>query len=141
MRTRKLSARSKARAARSRATFGYVGEVGKAARAELLASASALIVPTLYVEPFGGVAVEAMFAGCPVVASDWGAFTETVTPDVGRRFRTLRQGCEAVEAVRTLDRAAVAEAARARYSLEAVRPRFRAWFEQLGTLWGEGWYA
>ena len=119
----------------------YVGEVNKAQRAELLANATACIVPTLYNEPFGGVAIEALMSGCPVVASDWGAFTETVTPNVGRRFRTLRQGVEAVEAVRDLDREAIAADARARFSLEAVRPRFKAWFEQLSTLWGEGYYA
>ncbi len=75
----------------------YAGEVGNAARAELLAGASCLLAPTLYLEPFGGVAVEAMLSGCPVVASDWGAFTELVTPSTGRLFRTLQQGCDAVK--------------------------------------------
>ncbi len=119
----------------------YLGEVGKKIRAELLARASCLLVPTIYNEPFGGVAAEAMISGCPVVASDWGAFTETVTPSVGRRFRTLGQGAQAVREALTLDRRAIADEARGLYSLEAVRPRFRAWFDQLETLWGEGWYA
>ncbi len=119
----------------------YVGEVGKERRAELLANAACLMVPTRYIEPFGGVAVEAMMSGCPVVATDWGAFTETVTPDVGRRFRTIAQGVEAVREAMTLDRAAIAEAAIGRYSLEAVRPQFKKWFEQIWTLWGEGFYA
>jgi hypothetical protein len=119
----------------------YLGEVGKATRAELLANASALLVPTLYVEPFGGVAVEAMMSGCPVVASDWGAFTETVTPDVGARFRTLKQGVEAVQWAMALDRGTVAAKAQARYCLETVGRKFRAWFDQLETLQGAGWYA
>ncbi len=118
----------------------YVGEVGRDVRAELIANAACTLVPTIYVEPFGGAAVEAMISGCPVVASDWGAFTETVTPNVGRRFRTLAQGVQAVREALTLDRRAIARDARALYSLEAVRPRFRAWFDQLATLWGEGWY-
>jgi glycosyltransferase involved in cell wall biosynthesis len=109
----------------------YVGEVGRAARAELLNGAAALLVPTLYVEPFGGVAVEAMLSGCPVVASDWGAFTETVTANRGRRFRTLGQGVEAVKQAMGLDREKVAAEAHRLYSLEAVRPRFKAWFEQI----------
>src|SRR4029077_15677822 len=41
----------------------YVGTVNVKERAELLAGAKALIVPTTYIEPFGGVAVEAMLAG------------------------------------------------------------------------------
>lgn len=119
----------------------YLGEVGKKVRAELLSRAAAIIVPTIYVEPFGGVAAEAMISGCPVVASDWGAFTETVTPTMGRRFRTLNQGVRAVEEAIKLDRRAIADEARGLYSLEAVRPKFKAWFDQLATLWGEGWYA
>ena len=120
----------------------YVGEVGKAERAELISKAACMLSPTLYVEPFGGSAVEAMIGGCPVVASDWGAFTETVIEGVtGYRFRTLKQGCDAVLRTLQLDRQVVSKTAIARYSLDAVRPKFDAWFEQINTLWGKGWYA
>lgn len=119
----------------------YVGAVGFAQRNELMQNAAATIVPTVYVEPFGGVAVEAMMAGCPVIASDWGSFTEIVTPDVGARFRTLRQGAEAFERVRSLNRKAIRKSAVARFSQEAVGPMFTRWFDQLDTLWGEGMYA
>jgi glycosyltransferase involved in cell wall biosynthesis len=116
----------------------YMGSVGFADRNELMQNAAATIVPTLYVEPFGGVAVEAMLAGCPVVASDWGAFTETVTPDVGARFRTPLQGAEAFQEVQKLNRKDIRRAARARYSQEAVGPQFMDWMDQLDTLWERG---
>jgi len=119
----------------------YVGEVDAVARRDLMAGARALLAPTLYVEPFGGVTVEAMLSGTPVVTTDWGAYTETVTADVGRRFRTLQQGVEATRAVLDLDPLAVRAHALARYSLDAVRPRFDVWFAQLAGLWGEGWAA
>ncbi len=119
----------------------YVGEVGKEDRAKLLRNAACLLAPTIYVEPFGGVAVEAMMAGCPVVASDWGAFTETVTANRGRRFRILSQGVQGVHEAMHLDRQVIAYEARIRYSLEAVRPRFNGWFNQLQCLWsGKGYY-
>ena len=118
----------------------YVGPVGFEGRAELMANAAAVIVPTLYIEPFGGVAVEAMMSGAPVIASDWGSFTEIVTSDVGRRFRTLREGVQAVREVRELDRKKIRKAALKRYSQEAVGPQFMRWFDTLDTLWGEGWY-
>lgn len=117
-----------------------VGTVGFARRNELMSNAAATIVPTVYVEPFGGVAVEAMLAGCPVIASDWGSFTEIVTSDVGRRFRTPMQGARAVQEVKTLDRRKIRKAAMKRYSLEAVGPMFMRWFDQLDTLWGKGFY-
>jgi glycosyltransferase involved in cell wall biosynthesis len=118
----------------------YVGHVGFRERAALMSSAYAVLTPTLYVEPFGGVAVEAMLCGAPVVASDWGSFTEIVTPDVGRRFRTLQQGDRAIEEVGHLDRAVIREAAISRWSLDAVGPRFSAWFDSLYTLWDEDGY-
>ena len=118
----------------------YVGAVGYEKRNELMQNAIATLVPTLYLEPFGGVAVEAMLAGCPVVASDWGAFTETVTPASGKLFRTLAQGTAAVEEVRKLDRKKIRKYAMSRFSQEAVGPMFTRWFDQLDSLWGAGWY-
>lgn len=119
----------------------YVGELDRDARRDLMAGARALLAPTLYIEPFGGVTIEAMLSGTPVVTTDWGAFTETVSDDVGRRFRTLAQGVDAVRAVLDLDPATVRAHALARYSLDAVRPRFESWLEQLLGLWGPGWAA
>jgi glycosyltransferase involved in cell wall biosynthesis len=118
----------------------YLGTVGFEERSELMANAAAILVPTLYIEPFGGVAVEAMLTGTPVVASDWGSFTEIVTPGVGARFRTLRQGVAAVKSVQFLDRKQIRAHAIAHYSLQAVGQMFTRWFDQLDTLWGSGWY-
>ncbi len=119
----------------------YVGQVGFKERAELMAKARAVIVPTLYIEPFGGVAVEAMLSGTPVLASDWGSFTEIVDPYVGRRFRTPRQAVKAFEETQELDPSSIRKLAEERFSLNAVGPKFKAWFDQLDTLWGDGWYA
>lgn len=120
----------------------YVGVLDTAARAELMASAACLLAPTRYVEPFGGVAVEAMMCGTPVVATEWGAFTETVEPGLtgylGNTLQTLTDGVlRAIE----LPTGAIRRAALDRYSLEAVRPRYEAWFDRLETLWGGGYYA
>jgi glycosyltransferase involved in cell wall biosynthesis len=120
----------------------YAGSVDAEQRADLMARAAAVIVPTQYIEPFGGVAIEAMMCGTPVVTTDWGAFTETVVPGVsGYRFHTLAEGAQAVERAVKLNPARVRKYALSRYSLAAVGPQFTEHFERLGTLWGEGWYA
>lgn len=120
----------------------YVGAVGVAERARLLAGARALVAPTLFLEPFGGVAVEAMLTGTPVVASDWGAFRETVTEGVsGYRFRTLREAVTAVEACGSLDPAGVRAYALERYGLRAVEPMFTRWLRRLAGLMDDGWAA
>ena len=118
----------------------YVGVAGVEQRKELMANAAAVLMPTAFLEPFGGVAVEAMLSGTPAVTTDWGAFTETVVPGVsGYRFHTLAGGVEATWEALDLDRAAIAAYAQGRYSLEAVGPKFDRWFRQLDGLWDGGW--
>ncbi len=120
----------------------YRGVVNASERAELMAGAAACLVPTIYIEPFGGVAVEAMLAGCPVVASDYGAFAETVEEGLtGFRFHTLQEGADAVEDCAVLDRDAVRARAVSRFSYEAVAPMYEAWFGRLLGLYGPGWGA
>ena len=118
----------------------YVGPVGIEERAKLMAHARALIAPTAFLEPFGGVAVEAMLCGTPVVASDWGAFTETVVPGLsGYRFSTLAEGVERTRLALKLNRKKIREYALSRYTLAAVAPQFDRWFHQLDGLWDGGW--
>src|SRR5690606_22563570 len=45
----------------------FVGSAGPEQRAVLMSEARLAFAPTCYVEPFGGVAVEAQFCGTPVL--------------------------------------------------------------------------
>ena len=49
---------------------------------ELMSRARAVLVPSVWEEPFGLVVVEAMAAGTPTIAAGHGSFTELVTPGV-----------------------------------------------------------
>lgn len=120
----------------------FVGAVDAATRSELMGGAAVTLVPTVYAEPFGGVAVESMMCGTPVVTTDFGAFVETVVEGVsGYRFQTLQEAVDATDAARDLDRDTVREYALANYSLDAVAPMYDRWFSNLDGLWGEGWTA
>lgn len=120
----------------------YVGPVGIEERARLMGGAAVTLMPTLYVEPFGGVAVESMMCGTPVVTTDFGAFTETVVEGLsGYRFQTLQEAVDGTERAMSLDRPTVRDYAVGRYSLDAVAPLYDRWFTNLDGLWGEGWTA
>lgn len=119
----------------------YVGLVGPEQRAELMGGALALLAPTLYVEPFGGVAVEAQLTGTPAITTPWGAFTETVEHGLtGYRCHTLADFCHAVEEAPHLPRGYIRERAISLYSTDIVRHQYDAWFAQLDRLKGAGWY-
>ena len=64
----------------------FLGWTGDGALGELYAAAAVCAVPSLY-EPFGLVALEAMAAGCPVVAADTGGLREVVPDGTGLRTR------------------------------------------------------
>lgn len=119
----------------------HLGLVTGAAKAELLAGALAVLTPTSYLEPFGGVAVEAMFSGTPVIATDWGAFTETVQHGrTGFRCRTLKEFLIAVKRVPQIDRREVIEYANLNYSTTVGARMYDRFLTNAATLRGEGWY-
>ena len=119
----------------------FVGSVGPEERAELMGNAIATFAPTLYIEPFGNVVIEAQACGTPTITTDWGAFTETNIDDfTGYRCRTLGEFMEAAEKVKTLDRKAIRDHAISKYSLDVIGKKYEQYFERLLTLWDQGWY-
>lgn len=120
----------------------FVGPLSRQDTLARMANARALICPTIYCEPFGNVAVEAMAHGTPVISTDWGAFTETVAHDItGYRCRTLAEFASAIELAPLIDPRTCAAIARASYSTEVIKLKFHDHFERLATLLGKGWYA
>lgn len=120
----------------------YRGVVGPEERGRLMSKAKAVFVPTIYVEPFANVHVEAMTCGTPVITTDWGVFTETVVNGFnGFRCRSMGEFVEAAMNVDKVDHAAIRKHAVHSYSLEVVGKRYEDYFHRLLTLWGDGWYA
>ena len=119
----------------------YVGPVGPEERAKLMGKATATFAPTLYIEPFGNVVIEAQVCGTPTITTDWGAFTETnIDGLTGYRCRTLDEFCEAAEKVKSLDTLTIHKRAVELYSVDTIKYQYEKYFKRLLTLWDKGWY-
>jgi len=120
----------------------HLGVIDSEERAQLMGGARCVWVPTTYLEPFGGVAVEAMLCGTPVITTDWGAFTETVAQGIsGYRCRTLHDFLCARGLVEDMDRAAIRQYALSKYTTDVLRHEYDRYFETLNSLWSDGWYS
>ena len=120
----------------------YVGVVGPEERAGLMGGAIALFAPSMYLEPFCGVSVEAQMTGTPAIVTDWGGVRENVEQGVtGWRCSTLAEFVEAGRRAPELDRSAIREHAVATWSTDVIGPRYLEYFARLATLYGDGWYA
>lgn len=116
----------------------HIGHVDVAERAELLSKAKACFMPTLYLEPFGGVSIEALFSGTPVIASDWGCFTETIPHgEVGYRFHTVGEAAyyasdEMLSRIKPHD---CTKYAKENYSMDVVKYKYEDYFKQVSGLY------
>lgn len=125
-------------------TPDHVTELGYAdreMRRELMSRARALIIATTYNEPFGGVVVEALLSGTPIITPHFGAFAEIQNGRTGFLCYTLR---DYVEAIRNIDRIDPQDC-RARgedYTLDTIAPLFERWFDDILECYtGQGWMA
>lgn len=112
----------------------YVGYADKEKRAKLMGEAKAVLVPTTYIEPFGGVNVEAQLCGTPVIATNGGAFKDTIKQgETGFTCDTFRDFVEAAKQIDKLDPKVIRKHAE-RYLMDNVRWEFQKWFDDIYDL-------
>lgn len=127
-------------------TIEYVGFIDTpTAKRDFLGNAQALLVPSLFAEPFGLVSIEALACGTPVVGFDSGAIPEVIDEGttglvVPKHYasdgsidetKTAQALAEAIEHSVHLDRTACRQAYEARFTSERMCAEHLAIYQRL----------
>lgn len=113
----------------------WIGYVDTKSRAKLLGESQALLCPTLYIEPFGGVVVESQLCGTPVLTTDWGAFAENVQDGkTGYRCHTIDEFMAVVGKLHLI-RSEDCRNFAMQYSTGNIADQYQAFFERIHKMW------
>jgi len=124
----------------------YQEPIDGLARGKYLGKLAALIAPSLYIEPFCGVNVEAQLCGTPVITNDCGAFTETIENyKTGLLCHTLADFCKGVQMAidGKFDRQYIHDRADRLYNMYNVAHKYEYTFRTILEVHNgnNGWYS
>jgi len=124
----------------------YKPPISGTERGEYLGSLQALVAPTLFIEPFCGVAVESQLCGTPAITPDYGAQTETVEQfKTGVICHTLQDYCVGIQMAvdGKFDRAYIRERAVRLYDMFNVAKKYEYAFKSIMDIHNgkNGWYS
>nr|AQQ74586.1 hypothetical protein [uncultured bacterium] len=109
----------------------YYGMVGGEKKNRLLNQGLALLFPILWEEPFGLAVIEALYFGCPVIATPRGAMPELVTPEVGILSENPDDWAQAAAQSGSYDRKALHEYVREEFSASRVAADYLRYYERV----------
>jgi glycosyltransferase involved in cell wall biosynthesis len=122
----------------------FIGYAGVEKRKELMKGAIASFLPSMYIEPFGGVQIENLLSGTPTITTDWGAFSENNIEGVtGYRCRTFDDFVKAAHNCKNGKiKSKECRKHGEKFSLENIAPKYEKFFTDVTNIYNDrGWYA
>jgi glycosyltransferase involved in cell wall biosynthesis len=108
------------------------GELGHAAKVDLISNARAMLFPIQWEEPFGLVMIEAMLMGTPVIAFRHGSAPEVVEDGLtGYLVDSAEEMAQCIARVDHIDRARCRARARERWCTQRMAREYEALYVQL----------
>lgn len=109
-------------------TIEYVGFIGNTKQKNaFLGNAKALIIPSIFEEPFGMVMIESLASGTPIIGLDSGAIPEVITNKTGILVQksssdqvTIERLSQAIQQIDTIDRQDCRSDFEARFTLRRM---------------------
>ena len=118
-----------------------VGFADAEKRKDLISKARAVIMPTLYIEPFGYVLIESAMSGTPIITSDFGSFPSIVKDgETGFRCRNFAEFCWAVKNIDKIKPKNCRKWAM-NFTQKKIAPFYENYFQQMQNLFGKGFYS
>ncbi|MFZ5845275.1 MAG: glycosyltransferase family 4 protein [Patescibacteria group bacterium] len=103
----------------------WVGEIGAKEVVSLYQKAKAFLFPTLWEEPFGLVAIEALSCGTPVIAYPNGGLPEIIKDGVnGYLVSGLTQMIEKISQIKAIDRGACRQSVEEKFTLDHMVAKY-----------------
>ena len=122
----------------------FIGYANIEKRKELMKGAIASLLPSQYLEPFGGVQIENLLSGTPTITSDWGGFAENNIHGItGYRCRTMGDYVDAIlECKKGTIKSKDCRKWGENFLFNKIAPRYEKYFKDVMDVYiGKGWYS
>lgn len=124
----------------------YMDPIHGKDRDTYLGSLTAILCPSMYLEPFCGVSAEAQLCGTPVICHDYGAFVENIEQHkTGLRCHTLSDFCYGVQMAidKKFDRSYIRIRAIELFDIHNVAKKYDYAFKSIINIHNgtNGWYS